>query len=420
MPLPVIFKFISDTSGSKFNEVIGEMDQVKIRSERASRAIKSLASIFRDGQDPALALAGAVENLTKALGLGVGATVAVVGTIEIIKSFIKNADEMNKVTESLNNALENFRNQADTLDLSGAVAQIRTLTKELEKAKETAGKRPEDKFFGTIADAFFGGAEIKSQAAQQGARQAIKSARQIGEQQIFEEGRLQILKITNKLEAERVQIADKYAKKLKEATDLGASELAIREIEMMKAIEIEQAEIQFANAERDRLQKEADEKARLAEKEAAEKERLARIDEKNHQEMLKQIEAQKKARDDFYRGGFEGAGTVLDRIKEAAQRQGRDDIIRRIDKERSNLQNVTDRLLIENLGRQTGERRFMGMDQRMIQEERISGFAQMEANLQRESNQMLFNQVDSVRAITQNILEAINDRLGVPILRSAR
>ena len=216
MPLPVIFKFISDTSGSKFNEVIGEMDQVKIRSERASRAIKSLASIFRDGQDPALALAGAVENLTKALGLGVGATVAVVGTIEIIKSFIKNADEMNKVTESLNNALENFRNQADTLDLSGAVAQIRTLTKELEKAKETAGKRPEDKFFGTIADAFFGGAEIKSQAAQQGARQAIKSARQIGEQQISEEGRLQILKITNKLESERVQIADKYAKKLKD------------------------------------------------------------------------------------------------------------------------------------------------------------------------------------------------------------
>jgi len=420
MPLPVIFKFISDTSGSKFDEVIGEMDRVKIRSEKAGRAVKSLASIFRDGQDPALALAGAVENLTRALGLGLGATVAVVGTIEVLKSFIKNADEMNKVTESLNNALENVRSQADTLDLSGAVSQIRTLTKELEKAKETAGKRPEDRFFGTIADAFFGGAEAKSQAAQQGARQAIKSARQIGEQSIFEEGRLQILKITNKLEAERVQIADRYAKKLKEAADLGASEAVIREIEFQKAIDLEQIEIQFANAERDRIQKESDEKARLAEKEAAEKERLAKIDEKNHQEMLKQIEAQKKARDDFYRGGFEGAGTVLDKIKEAAQRQGRDDIIRRIDKERANLQNVTDRLLIENLGRQTGERRFMGMDQRMIEESRISGFAQMEAQSQRESNQRLFNQVDAVRSITQSILEAINDRLGVPILRSAR
>ena len=44
MPLPVIFKFISDTSGSKFDKVIGEMDEVKFRSEKASRSIKSLAS----------------------------------------------------------------------------------------------------------------------------------------------------------------------------------------------------------------------------------------------------------------------------------------------------------------------------------------------------------------------------------------
>lgn len=418
--LPVIFKFISDTSGSKFDQVIGEMDQVKIRSERASRAVKSLASIFRDGQDPALALAQAVESLTKALGLGVGATVAVVGTIEVIKSFIKNADEMNKSTEALNNALENFRSQADSLDLSGAVAQIKTLTKELEKAQKAGSQRPEDRFFGSIADAFFGGAQVKGEAAQQATRQAIKSAKQIGEQAIFEESRLLTLKLTNKLEFDRVQIAEKYNKKLKEAQDLAAGEEAIRTIEFDRAMELEQLDLKFREEERQRIQKEADEKTRLAEKEAAEKERLAKIDEKNHQEMLKQIEAQKKARDDFYRGGFEGAGTVLDRIKEAAQRQGRDDIIRRIDKERANLQNVTDRLLLENLGKPTGDRRFMGLDESQIERERISGFAQMEANVQREQNNKLFYQVDSVRSITQSILEAINDRLGVPILRSAR
>lgn len=418
--LPVIFKFISDTSGSKFDQVIGEMDQVKIRSERASRAVKSLASIFRDGQDPALALAQAVESLTKALGLGIGATVAVVGTIEVIKSFIKNADEMNKSTEALNNALENFRNQADTLDLSGAISQIRTLTKELEKAQKAGSQRPEDRFFGSIADAFFGGAQVKGEAAQQATRQAIKSAKQIGEQAIFEESRLLTLKLTNKLEFERVQIAEKYNKKLKEAQELGASEAAIRTIEFDKAMELEQLNLKFAEEERQRIQREADEKTRLAEKEAAEKERLAKIDEQNHQETLKQIEAQKKARDDFYRGGFEGAGTLLGRIKEAAQRQGRDDIIEKIDRARANMQNITDKLLLENLGKQTGERRFMGMDRAMIEEERISGFAQMEANVQREQNNRLFYQVDSVRSITQSILEAINDRLGVPILRSAR
>jgi hypothetical protein len=61
----------------------------------------------------------------------------------------------------------------------------------------------------------------------------------------------------------------------------------------------------------------------------------------------------------------------------------------------------------------------MGMDERMIQEARISGFAQMEANGQRASNNSLFNQVDSVRMTVQGILKAINARLGVPILRSA-
>lgn len=419
MPLPVIFKFISDTSGSKFDEVIGEMDDVKISSERASRAVKSLASIFRDSQDPALALSQAVENLTKSLGLGLGATIAGVGIIEVIKSFIKNADEMNKSTESLNNALENFRNQADTLDLSGAIAQIRILTKELEKASKVGGERPEDKFFGSIADAFFGGAKIKGEAAQQGTQQAIKSAKEIGEQAIFEESRLLTLKLTNKQEYERVQIIEKYNKKLKEAQDLAASAEAISTIEFDRAMELEQIDLKFDEEKRQRIQKEADEKTRLAEKEAAEKERLAKIDEENHQTMLKQIDAQRKARDDFYRGGFEGSGTVLDRIKEAAQRQGRDDIIRRIDTERANLQKATDKILLSNLGQNTGERKFMGMDSRIIESERISGFAQMEANTQREQNNRLFFQVDSVRSITQNILQVINNKLGVPILRSA-
>ena len=419
MPLPVIFKFISDTSGSKFDKVINEMGEVRVGSEKAGRAVSGLASILRDGQDPTLALAGAFENLSRSLKLGLGATVAIAGAIEVIRSFVKNADEMNKATESLNNSLENFRNQADTLDVSGAVAQIRTLTKELEKASKAGSERPEDRFFGSIADAFFGGAKLKGDVAQDATRQAIKSARRLAEQSAARETSLLVLKLTNKLESDRVAIIDKYNKKIRESKELGEDNLAIQEFEFAKAIELEQVDLKFAEEERQRIQKEADEKTRLAEQEVKEKERLAKIDEQNHQTMLKQIDAQRKARDDFYRGGFEGAGTVLDRVKEAAQRQGRDDIIRRIDRERASLQNATDKLLLENLGGQTGEGRFRGMDSRMIESERISGFAQMEANLQRESNNRLFQQVDSVRSITQSILGAINDRLGVPILRSA-
>lgn len=116
---------------------------------------------------------------------------------------------------------------------------------------------------------------------------------------------------------------------------------------------------------------------------------------------------------------MESSGSLLDRIKAAAEREGRQDIARNIDKERANLLKVTDQLLLGKLGQQTGERKFMGMDERMIQQSRISGFAQMEANGQRTSNNNLFNQVDSVRMTVQGILEAINARLGVPILRSA-
>lgn len=116
---------------------------------------------------------------------------------------------------------------------------------------------------------------------------------------------------------------------------------------------------------------------------------------------------------------MDSSGSLLDQIRNAAGRQGRKDIVANIDKERQNLQKITDELLIGKLGQQTGERRFMGMDSRMIQESRISGFAQMESNVQRESNNRLFSQVDAVRQTVHGILDAINARLGVPILRSA-
>lgn len=420
MPLPVIFKFISDTSEAKFDKVVGEMDGVKIGSERAGRAVKNLATIFRDGQDPAIALADAMGNLTKAFGLGVGATVAVVGVVEVIKTFIKNADEMNKATDSMNKALTNFRQNSETLDLKGALTQIRSLTAELENAKKAAQTRPEDKFFTTIADAFFGGARIKNEAAQGGTRQAIQSAKLIAEQSILEEGRLQILKYTNELEYERVQIQEKYAKKQKEIAQFGLDELVTRDLEMQKAIELEQVEVKAAKKRQDAVQKEADEKKKSEEERKKAEAQLDKIRLEAHQRALKRIEDERKAVAQFYREGFEGAGTLLDRVKEAAQRRGRDDIVRRIDRERANLQVATDTLLLDQL-RQPGKgREFDFMTGRQIERERISGFAQMEANTIRESNRMLFGKVDAVRAVASSILASINARLGVPILRSAR
>ena len=143
---------------------------------------------------------------------------------------------------------------------------------------------------------------------------------------------------------------------------------------------------------------------------------FARDEKKRILEIEKSAALQNKEMTDR---AMESSGTLLDQIRNAAERQGREDIVRNIDKERQNLQKITDQVLLGRVGQQTGERGFMGMDRRMIESERISGFAQMEANVQRESNNRLFTQVDAVRQTVHGILDAINARLGVPILRSA-
>jgi hypothetical protein len=419
MPLPVIFKFISDTSGSKFDKVIGEMDEVKFRSEKASRSIKSLASVLRESQDPASALAEAMSGLARAFSFGVGATVAIVAAVEIIKSFIKNADDMNKATESLNNALENFRQQADNLDMSSAISQIRLLTKELEKASQIGKTRPEDRFFGTVVDAFLGGAQMKSDIAQQATRQAIKSATAIAEQSIQEKGRLQILKLTNKVEFDRLAVAKKYSVEIKKAQEIGLSQLSIRELEFQRAVDLEQIDIEAAKQMQLQIAKENEERTKLAEKETARQEEQQRIDQKLHDERMKQIQRESDARDKYIRAGFEGSGSLLDKISEAAKRRGRPDIVRNIEAERASQLKQTDVALLGRLGEPTGERGLMGLERRQIERQRITSFAGMEGENQRQQNATLFQQVDSVRMLMVNILQVINNKLGVPILRSA-
>ena len=140
---------------------------------------------------------------------------------------------------------------------------------------------------------------------------------------------------------------------------------------------------------------------------------FARDEKKRILEIEKSAALQNKEMTDR---AMESSGTLLDQIRNAAERQGREDIVGKIDKQRQNLQKATDKLLLDRVGEQTGG--FMG-NKRAIESERISGFAQMESNQQRLSNDRLFTGVDAVRQTVQGILDAINARLGVPILRSA-
>ena len=140
---------------------------------------------------------------------------------------------------------------------------------------------------------------------------------------------------------------------------------------------------------------------------------FARDEKKRILEIEKSAALQNKEMTDR---AMESSGTLLDQIRNAAERQGREDIVGKIDKQRQNLQKATDKLLLNRVGEQTGG--FMG-NKRAIESERISGFAQMESNQQRLSNDRLFTEVDAVRQTIQGILDAINAQLGVPILRSA-
>jgi len=395
------------------------LGKLNISTEKASRAVQGLASVMRDGQDPALALASSLEGFSKSLKLSLGASVAVVAVIEVMRSFIKNADDMNKSTESLNNALANFRSQASNLNLDGAISQIRSLTKELDAAQKIGSGRPEDKFFATIADAFFGGARMKSDIAQQGTRQAIKSATAIAEQSIEEQGRLQILKLTNKVEFDRLAISKKYSVEIQKAQEIGLSQLSIRELEFQRAIDIEQVDIEAAKQMQSQIAKEDEERTKLAEKESARKEEQQRTDQKFHEEKLRQIQRESDAREKSIRAGFEGSGTLLDKISEAAKRQGRPDIVRNIEAERASQLKRTDVALLGGLGAPTGERGLMGLERGQIERQRVTSFAGMEGENQRQQNASLFQQVDSVRMLITNILTVINTKLGVPILRSA-
>ena len=395
------------------------LGRLGISTEKANRAVRSLASVMREGQDPALALAGSLDSLARALGLSLGASVAVVGVVEVIKSFIKNADDMNKSTESLNNALSNFRSQATNLNLDGAIAQIRSLTKELDAAQKIGSSGTADKFFATIGDAFFGGAQMKSDIAQQGARQAIKSATAIAEQSIVEQGRLQILKLTNKVEFDRLAISKRYNTEIQKAQEIGLSQLSIRELEFQRAIDLEQVDIAAAKEMQSQLAKEDEERAKLAEKETARQEEQQRTDQKLHDERMRQIQKETDAREKYIRGGFEGSGSLLDKISEAAKRRGRPDIVRNIEAERASQLKQTDVALLSRLGEPTGERGLMGFERGQIERQRITSFAGMEGENQRQQNATLFQQVDSVRMLMVNILQVINNKLGVPILRSA-
>jgi len=111
--------------------------------------------------------------------------------------------------------------------------------------------------------------------------------------------------------------------------------------------------------------------------------------------------------------GMEASGTILDRVRAAAERMGMGGLIRQIDIQRQQQQRQTDISLISGIGATPGERRSFRDN------EQINALTQTEGDLQRQQNTDLLNSFNTMQKIVSNILTKIDDKLGVPILKSA-
>lgn len=111
--------------------------------------------------------------------------------------------------------------------------------------------------------------------------------------------------------------------------------------------------------------------------------------------------------------GMEASGTILDRVRAAAERMGMGGLIRQIDIQRQQQQRETDISLISGIGATPGERRSFRDN------EQINALTQTEGDLQRQQNADLLNSFNNMQKIVSNILTKIDDKLGVPILKSA-
>jgi len=111
--------------------------------------------------------------------------------------------------------------------------------------------------------------------------------------------------------------------------------------------------------------------------------------------------------------GMEASGTILDRVRAAAERMGMGGLIRQIDIQRQQQQRQTDISLISGIGAKPGERSSFRNN------EQINALTQTEGNLQRQQNTDLLNSFNDMQKIVSNILTKIDDKLGVPILKSA-
>lgn len=415
--LPVIFKFLSDTSGLKFGEVDRGLGDINISSQKAGQAVRNFASILRSGQEPVTALADSFSNLTRAFGLGVGATVAVVGVVEVIKSFIAESTKLNTIADQVNTTLKTFQSTAGSLDFGGAVTQVKSLTNALDEARSKIGERTDilGRVGKTIADTFFGGSRERAEAGLANLRAAAGQARFSARLALDKEIEAVEAAKVSKFAAQKLAIEEKYLNKRKSALEIGLSESDLAKVELLRKEEL--AKVETAEAE---------EKAKIIDAQLQEEKRkteeineLRKRDEQKINDLRRQGTAELlRGVEDINRKRLSGASPLLDRISQAAETLGIRAIPRFLEQKGGELKKEEARSFLGRFG--ISETDVFGRDRLSLSAQATLGsVSEMASEQRRLEDERLFESVYGIERAVLDLKNTIEDKLGVPILRSA-
>jgi len=415
--LPVIFKFLTDTSGARFDEVTSGLDDVKVSSQKAGQAVRSFASVLRSGQEPVAALADSFGSLTRAFQLGVGATVAVVGIVEVIKSYIAESEKLNAITDQINTTIKTFQDSAGGLDLGGAITQIKSLGKAMEDARSKMGEKTGvmSKVGRTIADTFFGGSQERANAGVEALKTAQAQAR-------FSAGialdkRIEAVETgkASKFAAENLAITQKYNEERRKAVEAGIQESDLRKLDILEVEELAKVARKEIDERGKAIQEQLDEEKqatqRINEMRMKNEEKINSLRRQGTDELLRGIDSLNKSR-------LSGATPLLNRFVSTAETLG-------IGGVRGSVEQKTREGDVSNakafLGKFGITERDIGARGELFPSAQgtLSSLAQLTTESKRLEDEKLFNSVFGIEQAVMDLRKTIEDKLGVPILRSA-
>ena len=417
MPLPVIFKFLTDTSGTRFDEVTTGLNDVRVSSQKAGQAVRSFASVLRSGQEPVAALADSFGSLTRAFQLGIGATVAVVAIVEVIKSYIAESEKLNAITDQINTTIKTFQDSAGGLDLGGAITQIKSLGKAMEDARSKMGEKTGvmSKVGKTIADTFFGGSQERANAGVEALKTAQAQAR-------FSAGialdkRIEAVEAgkVSKFAAENLAITQKYKEERRKAADAGIAESDLRKLDILEIEELAKVarkEIdERGKAIQEQLDQEKQATERINEMRMKDEEKINNLRKQGTDELLKGIDSLNKSR-------ISGASPLLNRLTSAAETLGISGVSSLVEKNRKESNVELAKSVLERFGitnRDIGARGELFPSA----QEKFTALGQLETQGKMAEDEKLFTTVFGIEQAVMSLKQTIEDKLGVPILRSA-